>query len=118
MLLEKEPKKKKLPLPEDKLPDGLKGEADKLERHTITNETTPMVHHRQNLHRKGRRLQQPLWMGSGVLVGRNLLLTAGHVAPWGLNRPWMKFIPAFENRAEPFAAVYVLNWNGYRSKLC
>jgi hypothetical protein len=57
-------------------------------------------------------------MGSGILVGRNLLLTAGHVAPWGLNRPWMKSIPAFENRAEPFAAVYVLNRNGYRSKLC
>jgi hypothetical protein len=37
---EKEPKKKKLSLPEDKLPDGLKDEADKLERHTITNETT------------------------------------------------------------------------------
>lgn len=37
---EKEPKKKKLPLPEDKLSDGLKDEADKLERHTITNEKT------------------------------------------------------------------------------
>jgi len=37
---EKEPKKKKLLLLEDKLPDGLKDKADKLKRYTITNKTT------------------------------------------------------------------------------
>ena len=35
--------------------------------------------------------------GSGVLVGPNLVLTAGHVAPWGQS-PWsMEFIPAFRD---------------------
>lgn len=55
----------------------------------------------------------PLWTGSGVLVGRNLLLTAGHVAPWGMNGGWMRFVPAFKNGAEPFGSAYVERWYGY-----
>ncbi|CAG5156503.1 uncharacterized protein ALTATR162_LOCUS4300 [Alternaria atra] len=110
-----EPSKKKLQLAKDKLPDNLKDEADKLERHTITNETTyPWCTIGKVYAGKDANFNNPLWMGSGALVGRNLLLTAGHVAPWGLNRPWMKFIPAFENGTEPYGAAYVLNWYGYR----
>jgi V8-like Glu-specific endopeptidase len=33
--------------------------------------------------------------GSGALVGPNFLITAGHLIPWGQNRLWIKFVPAF-----------------------
>jgi V8-like Glu-specific endopeptidase len=56
----------------------------------------------------------PIWSGSGVLVGKNLILTAGHVAPWGLGGWWMRFVPAFKNGAEPFGYSYVENFYGYR----
>ncbi|MGH9075865.1 MAG: trypsin-like serine peptidase [Acidimicrobiales bacterium] len=35
------------------------------------------------------------WSGSGVLVGRRHVVTAGHVCPWG-SRSWaMKFVPGY-----------------------
>lgn len=37
----------------------------------------------------------PAWSGSGVLIGGRVVLTCGHMAPWG-SRNWaMQFIPAF-----------------------
>lgn len=112
---EAKPNKKKLPLLKDRLPENLKDQSDKLERHTITNETTfPWCTISKVYAGKDANFNNPLWMGSGVLVGRNLLLTAGHVAPWDLDQPWMKFIPAYENGAEPFGAAYVQQWYGYR----
>jgi len=62
---------------------------------------------------KNLNFSAPIWTGSGVLVGRNLLLTAGHVAPWGLNGWWMRFVPAFKNGLEPFGSSYVETYRGY-----
>jgi hypothetical protein len=35
------------------------------------------------------------WWGSGVLIGPRLVLTAGHVAPWGSQSWAMLFVPAY-----------------------
>ncbi|MET0780230.1 MAG: hypothetical protein ABWZ16_01755, partial [Microbacterium sp.] len=53
--------------------------------------------------------------GSGVLVGPNLLLTAGHVAPWGAANWSMEFVPAYRNGARPFGSSYVQNYHGYNT---
>jgi V8-like Glu-specific endopeptidase len=53
--------------------------------------------------------------GSGVLVGPNLLLTAGHVAPWGQS-PWsMEFIPAFREGNRPFGSSFVEAYRGFNT---
>jgi V8-like Glu-specific endopeptidase len=31
--------------------------------------------------------------GTGALIGRNLVLTAGHVVPWDAQDAWMTFSP-------------------------
>jgi len=51
--------------------------------------------------------------GSGVLVGPNLLLTAGHVAPWGAASWSMEFIPAYRNGVRPFGSSFVQSYHGY-----
>lgn len=51
--------------------------------------------------------------GSGVLVGPNLLLTAGHVAPWGAQNWSMEFIPAYKNGTRPFGSSFVQNYRGF-----
>jgi hypothetical protein len=54
--------------------------------------------------------------GSGVLVGPNLMLTAGHVAPWGMN-PWsMEFVPAFRIGNRPFGSSFVETYRGYNTQ--
>jgi hypothetical protein len=61
------------------------------------------------------------FQGSGVLVGPNLMLTAGHVAPWGMN-PWsMEFVPAFrgepgEPNPTPFGSSFVEAYHGYNTQ--
>jgi V8-like Glu-specific endopeptidase len=58
----------------------------------------------------------PMWSGSGVLVGPNLLLTASHVAPWNFQRSWwMRFVPAYRNGASPFGISYVQSYRGIRN---
>ncbi|MCE6997113.1 hypothetical protein LZG04_20240 [Saccharothrix sp. S26] len=53
--------------------------------------------------------------GSGVLVGPNLMLTAGHVAPWGQS-PWsMEFIPAFREGDRPFGSSFVETYRGFNT---
>lgn len=51
-------------------------------------------------------------VGSGVLVGPNLMLTASHVAPWGKS-PWsMKFTPALRDSTAPFGSSFVQTFRG------
>jgi len=58
--------------------------------------------------------------GSGVLVGRNLLLTASHLVPWGQPSGgwWMEFVPAYnlgiteDGKREPFGSSYVESVHG------
>lgn len=57
----------------------------------------------------------PQSTGTAALVGPNLILTAGHMAPWGAD-PWMvQFIPAFYNGASilgPSVYSYVEHYRG------
>jgi hypothetical protein len=69
---------------------------------------------------------QMMWTGSGALVGENLMITAGHVVPWGRNGGdwWMKFIPAFNNvipdfvnGTEPLGSSFVAGCRGFRGEI-
>jgi len=62
----------------------------------------------------GYNLGTELWSGSGVLVGRNLLLTASHVAPWnrGPGQWWMRFVPGRRITDEPHGSSYVESFYG------
>lgn len=53
--------------------------------------------------------------GSGVLVGPNLVLTAGHVAPWGHSSWSMEFIPAFREGDRPFGSSFVEAYRGFNT---
>jgi hypothetical protein len=54
--------------------------------------------------------------GSGVLVGPNLVLTAGHVAPWGQS-PWsMEFVPAFRMGDRPYGSSFIQNYRGFNTR--
>lgn len=53
--------------------------------------------------------------GSGVLVGPNLLLTAGHVAPWGASNWSMEFVPAYRNGNRPFGSSFVQAYRGFNT---
>ncbi len=56
------------------------------------------------------------WTGSGVLVGPNLVLTAGHVAPFGGSNWSMEFIPALRQgdpNPRPFGSAFVSEYRGY-----
>jgi V8-like Glu-specific endopeptidase len=59
----------------------------------------------------------PAWSGAGALVGRNVVLTASHVCPWGAS-PWMmQFIPgAWDGSSTVGSGVlsYVQSYRGYR----
>ncbi|MEZ5085761.1 MAG: trypsin-like serine protease [Tessaracoccus sp.] len=59
---------------------------------------------------------KPKHRGSGVMVGPNLLLTAGHVAPWGASNWDMEFIPAYRNGNRPFGSAWVRQYRGYNTK--
>ncbi len=60
----------------------------------------------------------PAWVGSGALVGPNVVLTASHVVPWG-SSPWMmKFVPAFYDGNSIYGGgyySYVQSYQGYRN---
>jgi hypothetical protein len=51
----------------------------------------------------------PAWWGSAVLIGERVLLTAGHVAPWGASSWAMQFIPALYDGTSTLGAN-VTSW--------
>jgi hypothetical protein len=55
--------------------------------------------------------------GTGVLVGRKLLLTASHIAPWnrGPGDWWMHFVPAYRAGGAPFGTSFVEQFRGVRT---
>lgn len=58
----------------------------------------------------------PQWSGSGVLVGGRVVLTAGHVAPWGSGNWAMKFVPAYYDGGSalgPGVYSWVSDYYGY-----
>jgi V8-like Glu-specific endopeptidase len=60
----------------------------------------------------------PAWSGSGVLIGGRVVLTAGHMAPWGSGNWAMQFIPAFYDGASTFgagASSWVSDYWGYNT---
>lgn len=87
---------------------------DMLRRHAVTNETVyPWRTIGKVFVGGNNNFNSPLWTGSGVLVGKNLLLTAGHVAPWNVQGWWMRFVPAFNNGSEPLGSSYVETFRGF-----
>jgi len=60
----------------------------------------------------------PAWSGSGVLIGGRVVLTAGHMAPWGSNNWAMQFIPAFYDGGSALGAgvsSWVSDYWGYNT---
>ncbi|KAF4227349.1 hypothetical protein CNMCM8980_002711 [Aspergillus fumigatiaffinis] len=63
----------------------------------------------------------PLWTGSAAMVGRNLLLTASHCAPWNSSGTgampgwWMRFVPSYHSGSEPYGSSYVQDFRGLRN---
>lgn len=60
----------------------------------------------------------PAWSGSGVLIGGRVVLTAGHVAPWGSNNWAIQFIPAFYDGGSTLGAgvsSWVSSYWGYNT---
>ncbi|MCW2764864.1 MAG: hypothetical protein JWO11_823 [Nocardioides sp.] len=56
------------------------------------------------------------WVGSAVLVGPRLLLTASHAVPWGTSDAAIRFAPAYRNGNDPrFGDAYVLSWRGVQN---
>lgn len=63
-----------------------------------------------------------LWTssGTGVMVGRNLMVTASHVAPWGFGggQWWMRFVPSYWGAivgggfTQPFGGSFVESFTG------
>lgn len=55
-------------------------------------------------------------IGSGVMVGPNLMLTASHAMPWGTSDSTIRFFPAYRDAADPrFGFAYVAQWRGVRT---
>lgn len=58
------------------------------------------------------------WSGSGVLIGGRVVLTAGHMAPWGSSNWAMKFVPAYYDGSSLLGAgvsSWVSDYWGYNT---
>ena len=56
--------------------------------------------------------------GTGCLIGDRLVLTAGHMVPWGDSPWWMRFVPAYFNGSSLFGAgveSYTSDARGYNT---
>jgi len=59
---------------------------------------------------------QDTTVGSGVLVGPRLLLTASHAMPWGADDASIRFAPAYRDGNDPrFGDAFVEQWRGVRN---
>jgi V8-like Glu-specific endopeptidase len=57
-----------------------------------------------------------MMVGSGVLIGPRLLLTASHAVPWDTSNWSVRFAPAYRNGNDPrFGHAYVDEWRGVRN---
>lgn len=64
----------------------------------------------------GRIFNSEGYSGTGSLVGNRLVITAGHMVPWGQKNWWMRFVPAYFNGSSLFGAgveSYVSDARGY-----
>jgi V8-like Glu-specific endopeptidase len=60
----------------------------------------------------------PAWLGSGVLIGGRVVLTAGHMAPWGSKNWAMQFVPAYYDGVSTLgagASSWVSDYWGYNT---
>jgi V8-like Glu-specific endopeptidase len=56
--------------------------------------------------------------GTGTLIGDRLVVTAGHMVPWGSDSWWMRFVPAYFNGTSLYGAgveSYVSDVRGYNT---
>jgi len=88
-------------------------EPDMLKRHRVVNEKLFPWRTVGKLFVGEGSISNILWTGSGVLVGKNLILTAGHAIPWGKEKAWIRFIPAFNNDAAPYGSSFIKKYYGY-----
>jgi V8-like Glu-specific endopeptidase len=51
--------------------------------------------------------------GTGALIGRNIVLTAGHVVPWDARDPWMTFSPGWNIPTISFGEWPLVRAHGY-----
>ncbi len=61
---------------------------------------------------------QTLWTGSGALIWNNIVVTAGHVVPWGQPGWWMRFVPAYYDGVSLYGTgvqSYVSDAYGYNT---
>ena len=78
-------------------------------RHAFENDAWP-------LGLVGRIFNSEGYSGTGSLVGDRLVITAGHMVPWGQPGWWMRFVPAYFNGTSLFGAgveSYVSDARGY-----
>ena len=64
----------------------------------------------------GRIFNSQGFSGTGSLIGDRLVITAGHMVPWGQTNWWMQFVPAYFNGSSLFGAgvqSYVSDARGY-----
>jgi V8-like Glu-specific endopeptidase len=64
----------------------------------------------------GRVFNSRGYSGTGTLVGNRLVVTAGHMVPWGDNPWWMLFVPAYYDGSSLHGAgvqSYVSDARGY-----
>ena len=66
----------------------------------------------------GRIFNNQGFSGTGTLVGDRIVITAGHMVPWGSSPWWMQFVPAYVNGVSLFGAgveSYVSDATGYNT---
>jgi V8-like Glu-specific endopeptidase len=64
----------------------------------------------------GRIFNSNGFSGTGSLIGDRLVITAGHMVPWGSGPWWIRFVPAYVNGTSLFGAgveSYVSDARGY-----